>query len=185
MDGTVVRPCGCNDGVNVLSRGDRGIRQRDRIRTMRCADLWFWRIRLWFAGVFDDLFERGHFAAVRTLVGVRQTPPQFVNMSTCQLMRACLSLAHVHLTTMAEFNSPLDSSFILMGTDQILPLSRPLSVTSDTRFLSLRLTVLIQFTSVDPPVYVVGPVPTYARDDPQTCNARVLRHLIMHNGHLY
>ncbi len=44
----------------------------------------------------------------------------------------------VHLTTMAEFNSPVDSSFVLVGTDQsqVLPLSRPPTVISDTTFPS-------------------------------------------------
>jgi len=44
------------------------MRQRSRIRTS--ADLWFWRSRLWFAGIFDDLFGRGRLA-VHTLTGVR------------------------------------------------------------------------------------------------------------------
>ncbi len=53
-------------------------------------------------------------------------------------MRACLCPLHVHLTTMAEFNSPVDSSFVLVGTDQsqVLPLSRPPTVISDTTFPS-------------------------------------------------
>jgi hypothetical protein len=39
---------------------------------------------------------------------------------------------------MAEFNSPVDSSFVFVGTDQsqVLPLSRPPTVTSDTTFPS-------------------------------------------------
>jgi len=92
-----------------------------------------------------------------------------------------LSFARVHLTTMAEFTSPVDSSYILMGTDQVqvLPLSRPPTVTSDTRFFSFRLTIHydLHHPSVEPSVCVVEPVPTYTRDGPETYNAEVLRHL--------
>ena len=56
--------------------------------------------------------------------------------SLSEPVRACL--CPLICTTMAEFNSPVDSSFVLVGTDQsqVLPLSRPPTVTSDTTFPS-------------------------------------------------
>jgi hypothetical protein len=60
-------------------------------------------------------------------------------LSLSEPLRACLCPLHTfHITTMAEFTSPVDSSFVLVGTDQsqVLPLSRPPTVTSDTTFPS-------------------------------------------------
>lgn len=81
---------------------------------------------------------------------------------------------------MAEFTSPVDSSFVLVGTDQsqVLPLSRPPTVTSDTTFPSSISTPTspidsnvssvgtlepVHHPSADP-AYVVGSVPSHAHD---------------------
>src|SRR6266446_9162402 len=59
-----------------------------------------------------------------------------------------------------------------MDQSQVLPLSRLPTVTSDSRFLPFRLTVYILYnlhlSSPSFSFYVVGPVPTYARDGPET-----------------
>jgi len=91
--------------------------------------------------------------------------------------RLSLSFARAYLTMIAEFKSPIGSSLCSRrhGSISSSPISRLPTVTSDTRFLSFRLTVYILYnlhlSSPSFSFYVVGPVPTYARDGTETRNA--------------
>lgn len=53
VDGTILGPSRCDDGIEVLFRKGSDMKGGKN----EVTDLCFWRRSLWFAGVLDDLFE--------------------------------------------------------------------------------------------------------------------------------